>query len=102
MKKYLVALLITFSLAGCAKPEAPPAPVRVVQVKDLTPPPDIALMQPLPPKTKLEHGMTDGEILGVMRNNNIRSNTVENNAEALQQYVCNLFPDGSAGPVCKK
>lgn len=103
MKRLIIAAFLALSLSGCAnKADIPAAPIKVVQVSDLTPPPDIGLMQPMPPKKALTPGMTNGEALGVMRDNNIRSNTIENNAESLQQYVCNLFPDKPAGPVCIK
>lgn len=103
MKKFILAVLLAISLSGCANTAAtPPAPIKVVQISDLTPPPDVDLMQPMPPKKALSSGMTNGEVLGVIRDNNIRGNVIENNAEALQQYVCNLFPDKPAGPVCIK
>lgn len=103
MKKILAVMLLAITLTGCSGSHAPPpAPVKVVQVKDLTPPPDVELMSPSPSKKLLVKGMTNAEVTAVLRENNLRNNSVEIKYEALQQYVCNLFPSGSAGPVCIK
>lgn len=102
MKTLVLLPFLFLFLFGCSNKNNLQS-VRVVDVKleDLVDKPDRDSLRLTPEKQYLTKGMTNGEIITVLGDNNLRSEIVDRRLQYLQQYVCNLFKD-PAGEVCSK
>lgn len=104
MRRLLIGVILLSAsfLAGCSnKPEIPKVVLQEVTAEKVIDKPDRRLMEVVPAKKKLDHGMDDGQIATTVSNNNLRAGTIEWKYLNLQQYVCNIFKE-SVGDVCKK
>lgn len=101
MRKFLLAVSLSFLLLGCSSPTIDKVAFKGTTVEDLVDKPDRELMLLSPEKKQLPKGVDNGAAAVIISNNNLRAGTIERRLDMLQKYVCNLFKD-PVGEVCNK